>query len=94
MHDRPQSQDARRADGLLSFCLNSPVKPFLSHLVKLIFSDIVMILRWSYLKCINSHIIISMECMSGLLHVLIELFSSHQDRPDTLVAILGHISIF
>ena len=32
-----------------------------------------------------------MEYMSDLLYIPIELFSSHQDRPDVLVAILGHI---
>ena len=36
-------------------------------------------------------IIISVECMSDLLYILIELFSSHQDGLDILVAILGHI---
>ena len=32
-----------------------------------------------------------MEYMSDLLYIPIELFSSHHDRPDVLVAILGHI---
>ena len=36
-------------------------------------------------------IIISVECMSNLLYILSELFSSHQDGLDVLVAILGHI---
>ena len=36
-------------------------------------------------------IIISVECMSDLLYIPIELCSSHQDRLDVLVAILRHI---
>ena len=94
MYDRPQSQDTRRADGLLSFCLDSPVGPFLSYSVKLVLSNIVVILGQGYLRCIDSYIIIPVEYMSDLLYILIELFSSHLDGLDALVAILGHISIF
>ena len=43
------------------------------------------------LECIDSHIIISMEHMSDLLYIPIELFSSQQDGSDVLVAILGHV---
>ena len=70
------------------------MEPFLSHFVRLILSDIVVILGWSYIGCIDSYIIISVEYMLDLLYISIELFSSHQDRPDTLVAILGHIFLF
>ncbi|KAL6334705.1 hypothetical protein AAG906_021364 [Vitis piasezkii] len=42
-----------------------PRDPFLSHLVKPIFSDVVMILGCSYLKCIDSRIIISAEYSCG-----------------------------
>ena len=70
------------------------MEPFLSHSVRLMLSDIVMILWWSYLRRIDSHIIISMEYMSDLLCIPIKLFLSYQDRLDALVAILGHISLF
>ena len=69
---------------------DSLVEPLLSHSVKLILFDIVVILWWSYLRRINSHIIISMEYISDLLCIPIKLFLSHQDRSDLLVAILGH----
>ena len=68
--------------------------PFLSHSVRFILSDIVVILWWSYLRCIDSHIIISVEYMSNLLYIPMGLFLSHRDRLDALVAILGHISLF
>ena len=68
--------------------------PFLSHSVGAIFYDVVMILGCSYLRCIDSRIIISAKYRSDLLYVLIESFSSYQDRPDAFVAILGHISPF
>ena len=87
-------RDTRWVDDLLSFCLDSPVESFLSHSFRLVLSDIVVIFGWSYLRCIASHIIISVEYMLDLLYIPIELFSSYQDRPDTLVAILGHISLF
>ena len=57
-------------------------------------SNIVMILWWSYLRGIDSHIIISVEYMLDLLYISIELFLSYQDWLDALVAILGHISLF
>ena len=94
MHDHPQLRDTRQADDLLSFCHDSLVEPFLSHSIRLILSNIVMIIGWSHLRCIDSHIIISVEYMSDLLYIPMELFSSYQDRPDTLVAILGHIFLF
>ena len=72
---------------------DSLVKPFLSHSVKLILSDIVVILWWSYVGCIDSHIIILVEYMSNLLYIPMELFSSYQDRLDALVIILVHISL-
>ena len=67
-----------------------PNGAFFSHSVRLTLSDIVLILWWSYLRRINSHIIISVEYMSNLLYIPIKLFLSHQDRSDVLVAILGH----
>ena len=94
LHDHPQLRDTHRADDLTSFGLDSPVEPFLRHSVELVFSYIVMILGYSYLRCIDSRIIISVEYRSDLLYVPIESFSSYQDRPDALVAILGHIPPF
>ena len=82
-----------QVDDSISFCPDTSGEPFLSHSVRLILSDIVVILGWSYLRRIGSHITISVEYMSNLLCVPIELFMSHQDRPDALVAILGHISL-
>ena len=76
-YDHFQLQDARWADDLTSLCLDSPVEPFLSHSVGTIFFDVVMILGCSYLRCIDSHIIISAEYRSDLLYVLIESFSSY-----------------
>ena len=89
-----QLGNTRRVDDLLSFCLNSLVESFLSHSIKLVLSNIVVILGWSYLRCTTSHIIILVEYMSDLLYIPIELFLSYQDRLDALVAILGHISLF
>ena len=94
LYDRPQSRDTRRVNGLLSFCPHSPVGPFLSYSIRLVLSNIVVILGRGYLRCIDSHILIPMEYMSDLLYIPIELFLSYQDRPDALVAILGHISLF
>ena len=73
--------------GWFFFYDDSLEEPFLSHLVRLILSNIVVILWWSYLRRIDSHIIISVKYMLDLLYIPIELFSSHQDRPDVLVAI-------
>ncbi|KAL6345878.1 hypothetical protein AAG906_020460 [Vitis piasezkii] len=94
LHDHSQLRDARRVNDSLSFCPDYLMEPSLSHLVRLMLSDIVVILGWSYLRCIDSHIIISVEYMSDLLYIPVELFSSHWDRLDALVAILGHISLF
>ncbi|RVW35034.1 hypothetical protein CK203_079868 [Vitis vinifera] len=94
LHDHPQLRDTHRADDLLSLCPDSQVEPFLSHLVRLLLYDIIMILGWSYLKRIDSHIIISVKYMSDLLYIPIKLFSSYQDKLEALVAIIGHISLF
>ena len=94
MHDHPQLRDARQADDSLPFRLDSHVEPFLRHSVELVFFDVVMILGCSYLRCVDFCIIISLGYRSDLLYVPIESFSSYQDRPDALVAILGHIPPF
>ena len=52
-----------------------------------------LILLW-FLDRVIPGIIISVEHMSDLFYIPIELFSSYQDRPDALVSILGHISLF
>ena len=77
LHDHPQLRDTRQADDSISFCLDTPGKPFLSRSVRLILSDIVVILGWSHLKRMDSHITISVEYMSDLLRIPIELFVSH-----------------
>ena len=94
LREHPQLRDARWADDLTSLCLDYPMEPFLIHSVRPIFSDVVMILGCNYLRCIDSRINISMEYRSDLLYVLIELFSSYQDKSNALVAILGHIPPF
>ena len=76
---------------LFLFYDDSLIEPFLSHSVRLILFYIVVILWWSYLRRIDSHIIISMEYMLDLLYILIKLFLSHQDGSDVLVVILRHI---
>ena len=48
------------------------MEPFLSHSIRLILFYVVVILGWSYLKRIDSHIIISMEHMSDPLYIPIE----------------------
>ena len=58
-----------RDDDLLSFCLDSLEEPFFSHSLGLILSNIAMILGWSYLRCIASHIIISVEYMLDFLYI-------------------------
>ena len=83
-----------QVDDLISFCPDSPLEPFLSHFVKLILSDIVVILRWNYSRRIGSHIAISVEYMSDLLYIPMELFLSYQDRSGTSDAILRHIPSF
>ena len=70
------------------------MEPLLSLSARFMFSDIVVILRRSYLRHIDPHIIILGEYSSDLLYIPTELFSSHQDGLDALVAILGHISLF
>ncbi|KAL6315068.1 hypothetical protein AAG906_030921 [Vitis piasezkii] len=77
----------------ISFCPDTSGKPFLSHSVRLILSNIVVILGRSYLWHTDSHSTISVEYMSDLLRIPIELFVSHQDRLGTFDAILGHISL-
>ena len=59
--------------------------------VRLIFFDIVVILEWSYSRSIGSHITISVEYMSDLLCIPMELFLSYQDRSGTSDAILGRV---
>ena len=77
LHDHSYLWDAYRVDDLFLFYDDSLVDPFLSHSFRLILFDIVVILWWSYLRRIDFHIIISVECMSDLLYIPIELFSSH-----------------
>ena len=69
LHDHPHLWDTHRADDLISFCPDSPMEPFLSHSVRLMLSDIIVILGWSYPRCIDSHIIIAVEYMSDLLYI-------------------------
>ena len=45
------------------------MESFLSYSVKLVLSDIVVILGRSYLRCMDSHIIILVEYMSDLLYI-------------------------
>ena len=52
--------------GWFLFYDDSLVEPFLSHLVRLILPDVVVIFGLSYFGCIDSHIIISVRCMSDL----------------------------
>ena len=58
-----------------------------------IVSDVIVIFGWSHLRLMDSHFIISLEHMSDLRRVPIELLMSHQDRSDTFDAIRGHISL-
>ena len=69
------------------------MEPLLSLSIRLIFSDIVVILGWSYSRRIGSHITISVEYMSDLLCIPMELLLSYQDRSGTSDAILGHITV-
>ena len=62
--------------------------------VRLTFFGIIMILGWSRLGRMDSHIIISLEYMLDLLCIPIELLMGHQDISGTSDAILGHISPF
>ena len=94
LHDHPQLWDKRQIDDSISFCPDSLVEPLLSLSVRLIFSDIVMILRWSYSRCIGSHITISVKYMSDILYIPMELFLSYQGRSGTSDAMLGHIPSF
>ena len=80
-------------DDSISLCLDSPMEPFLSHSVRLVLSEIVVIFGWSHLRRMDSHIIILVEYMSNLLCIPIELFTSYKDRPDAPIVILGHISL-
>ena len=90
----PQLRDTHRANDLTSFCFDSPVGPFLRHSIKLLFSDIVMTLGWSFLRCIDSRILISVEYRLDLPYIPIELSLSYQDRSNALLAILRHIPPF
>ena len=93
LHDHPQLRDTRQATDSILFCLDSSMEPFLGHLVILILLDVVVIFRLSYFEYIDSHIIILVGCMSNLLYIPVELFSSCQDRSDISDAIWGHISL-
>ena len=63
----------------------------LSHFIRLILLDVIVIFVWSHLGLMDSHIIILSECMSDLLCIPLELLMSHQDRLSTFDAVLGHI---
>ena len=67
------------------------MEPLLSLSARFMFSDIVVILRRSYLRRTDSRITISAEYMLDPLYVPMELFLSYQDRSDIFDAILGHI---
>ena len=77
-HDPSSLWDTCRVDDLFLFYDDSPVEPFLSHSIMLILYDIVMILWWSYLRHIDSHIIILVEYMSDLLYIPIKAFLSQR----------------
>ena len=59
----------------------SLVEPFLSHSVRLILFYIVVILWWSCLRCIDSHIIILVEHLSDFLDILIGVSLSRWQTP-------------
>ena len=63
----------------------------LSHSAEFLLSDIVVVLGRGYVKCLDSHVIISVQYTSGLLRIPMVSFSGHQGRLDTSDAILGHI---
>ena len=67
------------------------MEPLLSLSAKFTFSDIVLILRMSYLRRVDSHVTISGEYMLDPLYVPMELSLSHQDRSGTSDTILGRI---
>ena len=69
------------------------MEPLLSLSVRFTFFDIVVILRRSYLRCVDSRVTLSTEYMLDPLYVPMELFASYQDRSDIPDAILGHISL-
>ena len=77
----------------ISFFHDSSVDLPLSRFIRLTLSDVSMIFGWSCLRLMDSHIIISLECMSNLSCIPIELLMSYQDRLGTSDAILGHISL-
>ena len=65
----------------------------LSRSARFLLFDIVVVLGRSYVECLDSQIIISVRYTSGLLRILIVLFSGHQGGSGTSDAILGHISL-
>ena len=69
------------------------MEPLLSLSARFTFSDIVVILRRSYLRRVDACVTISVEYMLDPLFVPMELFASYQDRSDIPDAILGHISL-
>ena len=60
---------------------------------QILLSDTVAVLGRSYVECLDSHVIMSVRYTSGLLRILIVLFSGHQGGSGTSDAILGHISL-
>ena len=62
-----------RVDDLSLFYHDFLAEPFLHHSIRLILSDIVVILRWSYFRHIVFHVIISVEHMSDFLDILIRV---------------------
>ena len=58
-----------------------PSGAFLSHSVRLILSDTIVILWWIYFQHIISHIIISVEYMSDFLDILIGVSLSQWHTP-------------
>ena len=51
---------------------------------------IAVILGWSYLRRVDSHIIISEGYVSDPLHIPMEFLLGYQDRSGTFDVILGH----
>lgn len=94
LRDHPHLPDTYQVDDLALFCHDPPVDLTLSRFIRLTPSDVSVIFVWSHLGLIDSHIIISSECMSDLLCIPMELLMSHQDISGTFDATLGHIPSF
>ncbi|KAL6327521.1 hypothetical protein AAG906_021607 [Vitis piasezkii] len=54
--------------------------PLFRRSARFLLSDIVVVLGRSYVECLDSHVIISMGYISGLLRIPMVLFSGYQDR--------------